>query len=146
MEAEIAELVAKFTPEMGELITACRRRMRARFPAAVELVYDNYNFLVFGFGPTMRTSEAPFSLAADRNGVRLCFVHRAPELPDPGRLLRGSGASVRNVPLPTADELDRPEIVALIDAACDLAKIGMSAAVGPAVVVRSVSAKQRPRR
>jgi hypothetical protein len=37
-------------------------KMRARLPGAVELVYDNYNALAIGFGPTERTSEAVFSI------------------------------------------------------------------------------------
>ena len=50
--AQIAGFIAKFTPEIGALIKAVRAKMRKRLPHAVEIVYDNYNFLVFGFGPT----------------------------------------------------------------------------------------------
>ena len=145
-ESDVAGFVAKFAPEMQEQITACRRGMRRRFPDAVELVYDNYNFLVFGFGPTPRPSEAVFSMAAGARGIRLFFLQRALELPDPHHLLGGSGTKVRNLPLPDARELERAEVTALMEAACALASIPMTAAQGPAVVVRSISAKQRPRR
>ena len=66
--------------------------MSVRFPNAVQLVYDIYNILMIGFGPTNRASDAIFSLAAYRGGVSLCFLHRAPELPDPKSILRGSAA------------------------------------------------------
>ena len=114
--------------------------MRARFPDAVEMVYDNYNFFVIGYGPTRRPSDAIFSLAADRNGIRLCFLQRGPELPDPCGLLRGSGKVVRTLPLAAADDLDRPEVQALVVAALDLAAVPMSASDGPELIIKSVSA------
>jgi hypothetical protein len=145
-EAELADFVAKFAPEMQERIRACRAKLQARFPNAIELVYDNYNFLVIGFGPSERASEAIFSLAAHRRGINLCFLQRGPELPDPTRLLRGSGRVVRNVMLGSADDLDLPEVRSLVDAALLLAKVPMAASAGARLVIKSVSAKQRPRR
>ncbi len=37
--------------------------MRSYLPGATELVYDNYNALAIGFGPSERASEAIFSIA-----------------------------------------------------------------------------------
>jgi hypothetical protein len=145
-EAELAGFVAEFAPDMQERIRACRAKLQSRFPSAVQLVYDNYNFLVIGFGPSERASEAIFSLAAHRRGINLCFLQRGPELPDPQRVLRGSGTVVRNVALGSADDLDRPEVRSLIDAAVPLAKAPMAASGGGRLVIKSVSAKQRPRR
>jgi hypothetical protein len=144
-ESELAGFLAKFTPEMQERIRACRAKLQARFPDAVELVYDNYNFLVIGLGPTRRPSDAVFSLAAHRRGVNLCFLQRGPELPDPNSILRGSGKVVRSVVLDSADDLDQPEVSALIDAALGLAATPMDVAEGPELIIQSVSAKQRPR-
>ena len=145
-ESELAAFVAKFTDQMQDQIRGCRAKLRERFPEAIEMIYDNYNFLVLGFGPTERPSEAIFSLAAHSRGVLLCFLQRAPELPDPTSILRGSGKVVRNVILNQPEDLDRPDISALIDAALDLAGLPMSASTGTAVLIKSISAKQRPRR
>ena len=144
-ESELGEFIDKFAPDMQDRIRACRSRLHQLFPHAVQLVYDNYNFLVIGFGPTRRPSEAIFSLAAQRSGLSLCFLQRGADLPDPSRLLRGSGKVVRNVPLGTVDDLDRPEVRALIEAALGLAVIPMDSSVEGALVIASVSAKQRPR-
>jgi hypothetical protein len=65
------------------------------FPAAVALVYDNYNFFVIGFGPTTRPSDSIFSLACHRDGISLCFLQHGPDLPDPTGMLRGSGMVVK---------------------------------------------------
>jgi hypothetical protein len=146
VEGELDAFIAKFSPEMQERIRTCRARLRARFPDAVELIYDNYNFLVLGFGPTRRATDAVLSLAAYARGVNLCFLQRGPELPDPCSILRGSGKVVRSVALDSPDDLDRPEVTALIDAALELAAIPMSASDGAEVVIKSVSARQRPRR
>jgi len=145
-EEQIAGFIDKFAPAMQVRIRETRRRLQARFPNAVQLVYDNYNFFVTGFGPTERPSDAILSLACDRHGVSLVFLQHGPELPDPSRILRGTGKAVRNVGLPEPEALDRPEIAALIDAQLALARIPMDASTARRVIVKSVSAKQRPRR
>ena len=62
-EAQIASFLAKYTPEIEAFAKAARARMRARLPGATELVYDNYNALAIGYGPSERASEAVFSIA-----------------------------------------------------------------------------------
>lgn len=145
-EAQLAGFIAKFSPPMQDQIRACRARLRARFPDAFELVYDNYNFLVIGYGPTRHASDAIVSLAAHPRGVNLCFLQRGPELPDPCAILRGSGKVARNVALTSASDLDRPEVEALIAAALELAKTPMQTSTGPELIIKSVSVKQRLRR
>ena len=144
-EAQLAGFIGKFTPAMQEQIRACRTALRERLPAAVEMVYDNYNFLVIGFGPTEKPSEAWFSLTADRNGTALVMLQRGPELPDPHGLLRGAGKKVRSIAMPGPETLARPEVEALVQAELDLAFIPLAAATGPTLIIKSVSAKQRPR-
>src|SRR3954454_21493473 len=131
---------------MAGVIRGCRARMEALFPDAVQMVYDNYNFLVIGFGQTTRPSDALMSLAAHRRGVNLCFLQRGPELPDPEHLLRGSGTVVRTVALQAPEDLARPAVWALIDAASGLATVPLTASDGAQLIIKSVSAKQRPRR
>jgi len=144
-EKQLAGFIAKFTPEVGALIRSTRKKMRERLPRATELVYDNYNFFVIGFGPNERPSDAIFSIAAHARGVNLCFLQGA-GLPDPKGLLRGSGRVVRNIRLESATTLDRPEVRALIQVALDRAKTPMNAKGAHRLIIRSVSEKQRPRR
>ena len=79
---QIRKFIARFDPAIAKVIRACRSALRKRFPTAVEIVYDNYNFLVFGFSPTERPSDSIISLACASNGVGLCFIYGA-TLPDP---------------------------------------------------------------
>ena len=97
-ERQLAAFIQKFSPADQRLIRAVRRVLRRRFPTANELAYDNYNFFVIGYSPTERPSDAIISIAARANGVGLCFIHGA-KLPDPRKLLLGSGNQTRFIRL-----------------------------------------------
>jgi len=144
-EKQLAGFIAKFEPEHQSLIRAVRRTLRKRFPDAFELVYDNYNFFVIGYGPTERPSDCIVSMAASSNGVGLCFIHGA-KLADPKKVLLGSGKQTRFLRLPAVDVLARPEVEALISAAVARGKQPAKDSPRGHLVIRSVSAKQRPRR
>ena len=141
---QIAAFIAKFDPKMAKLITSLRTAVRKRFPTAIELIYDNYNFLVFGFCTTDRASDCLVSLAAQAKGVSLCF-YWGKTLPDPHKILLGSGNQVRWIRLEGPATLARPEVEALLKAAVAQAKHPLPAEKGY-TIVKSVSAKQRPRR
>ena len=144
-ERQLKSFVAKFDPAHQTLIRAVRRTLRRRFPTAYELAYDNYNFFVIGYGPTERPSDCIVSMAAGANGVGLCFI-RGAGLPDPKKILLGSGNQTRFIRIPSADILGRPEVEALIDAAVAQAKTPFRTAGKCKLIIRSVSEKQRPRR
>lgn len=144
-EKQLAGFIDKFAPDMAKLIRAARAKMRKRLPHAIELVYDNYNFFVIGYGPSEKASEAIFSLAAQAKGLNLCFLQGA-KLPDPKRLLKGSGNVVRNLRVESADVLDDPDVFALMDTALARAKTPMPSEGRHQLIIKSVSAKQRPRR
>lgn len=144
-EKRLDEFIAKFTPEMASLIRLARAKMRALIPQALELVYDNYNFFVIGYGPNEKAGDAIFSLAAQAKGLSLCFLQGA-KLPDPHKLLRGSGHVVRNIRLESAATLDDTKVLQLVDVALKYAKQPISEAARHQLIIKSVSAKQRPRR
>src|SRR6185295_13641638 len=110
-ESRLTSFVAKFDPRARTLIRAIRTALRKRLPSAHELVYDNYNFFVIGYSPTERPSDAIVSMAARANGVGLCFVHGA-SLPDPKKVLLGSGSQTRFIHLDSPQVLERPEVKA----------------------------------
>jgi hypothetical protein len=114
-------------------------------PTANELVYDNYNALVVGYCSSERPSDAIVSLPITPRGVSLCFIHGA-KLPDPRGILQGSGNQTRFLRLGSAKDLARPEIEALLAAAIARAKTPLPTTGRGRLIIRSVSAKQRPRR
>jgi hypothetical protein len=144
-EAQLAGFVEKFEPAHQRLIRAVRKALRRRLPTAYELAYDNYNFFVIGYSPTERPSDAIVSIAAGANGVGLCFIHGA-TLRDPTGALQGSGNQTRFLRLESPGVLARPDVEALLHAAIGQSKTPLRASGRRQLIIRSVSAKQRPRR
>jgi hypothetical protein len=144
VEVQLNGFIDKFAPEVARQIRSVRKALRKRLPGAVEMVYDNYNFFVIGYGPNERASEAVLSIAAQAKGVSICFIQGA-KLKDPATILSGSGNQTRNLRLDDAKFLLRAEVEELIAAAIALGKTPMPEAQGY-TVIKSVSEKQRPRR
>ncbi len=144
-ERQLKHFVDKFEPRHQKLIRAVRKALRARFPTAFELAYDNYNFFVIGYSPTERPSDAIVSIAAAANGIGLCFI-RGASLSDPKKILLGSGKQTRFIRLESADVLARPEIEALLAAAIAQSKTPFPTKGRGTLIIRSVSVKQRARR
>jgi hypothetical protein len=144
-ERQIDGFLGKYTPEIEERLRACRAKLRALCPRGYELVYDNYNALVFGISPSERSSDAFVSLAGYPKWVTLFFLDGA-SLSDPGHLLEGTGSRVRSVRLGDAADLDRAAVQALIREAASAHREAFMQAPPLRTVVKSVSAKQRPRR
>jgi hypothetical protein len=144
-KAQLASFLAKFTPEIEALAKEILAKMRKRYPTALELVYDNYNALAIGFGPTERSSEAIFSIALFPKWVSLFFLQGA-ALPDPEKKLQGSGNVVRHIRLPSVATLDEPPVQVLMREAVTSAAISFDPHGKHRLIIKSISAKQRPRR
>jgi hypothetical protein len=144
-EKQVKSFIAKFEAKHQSLIRSVRKALRKRFPAANELVYDNYNFFVIGYAATERPSDAFLSIAAAANGVGLCFI-RGASLPDPKRILSGSGKQTRFLRLPSVSVLERPEVKTLLKLAAASGKAPLASGAKGKLIIRSISKKQRPRR
>jgi hypothetical protein len=137
--------IAKYSPAVASVARAALRKMTKRFPSAVQLVYDNYNALAIGFGPTDRTSDAIFSIAVWPRWVSLFFLNGA-QLADPDGLLNGNGSRVRHIVLQHVALLDDARVRALMTQALDQAGTQLAGTECARIIIKSVSAKQRPRR
>jgi hypothetical protein len=144
-QAQLDGFIDKYSPEMAALTRALFGRMKARLPGATILVYDNYNALAIGFAAGERVKDIVMSLAVYPRWVSLFFMN-GPLLDDPHGLLKGSGTMVRHVPAITEASFDDPRIDALIEEALDKAQRPIDPAGAPVLIIKSVSAKQRPRR
>ena len=144
-EAQLDGFIDKFTPEVAALNRVLLAKAKARIPGAQILVYDNYNALAIGFARSEKAGEAILSLAVMAKWVTLCFLW-GKSLPDPDRLLKGEGSRVRNVRLHEAEAFDDPDIQALIAAALEQTDWPIDPQAEQRLIIKSVSAKQRPRR
>ena len=144
---QLAAFIARFSPAVAKDARAALARMARLLPAgSVRMVYDNWNGLVVGFGPTDRASDAVVSILIVADHVTLCFIDDAPSLPDPEKLLKGSGNVVRHIRLGSAADLDRAPIKALINAAVARSQPSFPRRAPSKLVIKSISPKQRPRR
>jgi hypothetical protein len=145
VELELSSFIDKFEPAVAELIRDCRKKLRGLLPTAVELVYDNYNFFVIGYSSTQRPSDCIVSIAAAANDVCLSF-YRGADVPDPDALLLGEGKQNRFIRIPSTDALVGPKVINLIHSAAAIGRSALAPSGAGQTVIRSVSAKQRPRR
>ena len=107
-EAQLDGFLDAFTPEIAAFARVALAKMRKRLPHAIEMVYDNYNALACGFGPTERASEAIFSIAMFPKYIQFflsaggcsCLILKG--------LLQGEGTCVRHIRLEDEKTLDRP--------------------------------------
>src|ERR1700722_8241654 len=143
-EQQLTGFINKFEPKNAALIRSVRTALRKRLPTANELVYDNYNFFVIGYCSTERPSDCIVSIAASANGIGLSFYYGA-KLPDPHKLLLGSGSQNRFIRIESAATLARPEVEELIAAAVAQAERPLPASGRGKLVIRSISKKQKPR-
>ena len=144
---QLAGFIAKFSPAIAKDARAALARLRALMPgSAVRFVYDNWNGLVIGFGPNERASDAIVSILVTPDHLTLCFINDGPSLPDPGRLLQGSGNVVRHLRLASPRDLDRAPIRALVRAAIAQSDVPFARGIRSPLVIKSISPKQRPRR
>jgi len=142
--AQLAAFIAKFDVADQRRIRAVRRALRRRLPTANEMGYDNYNFFVIGYSGNERPSDAILSIAAQAGRISLCLL-RGVDLPDPHGILRGEGSQTRSIRLDSAATLCEPAVEAIVAAALSTAKVPLPATGRGRLIIRSVSAKQRPR-
>lgn len=91
---QLAEFLEKYEPGVAKLARGALAALRRRLPGAFELVYDNYNALAIAFSPSDTSSAAIFSIAVYPRWVSLFFAQGA-RLPDPKKILKGSGPNAR---------------------------------------------------
>ena len=144
--AQLRAFLAKYSPEIAARAQAILKKMRTRYPSALELVYDNYNALAIGFwSDASAPSEAIFSIAIYPQLGQFIFPARQ-RIARPKKILQGNGNQVRHIRLPSPETLDDPAVVALMETAAARAKVPFDPAGKHRLIIRSISAKQRPRR
>ena len=135
MEAQLRSLIKKLDPKNQRLIRSVRSAVRKRLPTANELVYDYGTSLVIAYSPSDRGIEGIVSIAARTDGVRL-YLMNGPRLPDPKKLLMGTGKQVRFIPVEAARRLKHPDVEALIAAAIGRASVQLPAKGSGRLVIK----------
>ncbi len=140
--AELRGLVAKLAPTHADLVAAVRRWLRKRLPTAHEVVYEYADCVVVSYTPSGRGYEGVLAIRAGAEGVRLC-VGVSGGLPDPEKLLHGSGKQMRWLDVESASTLRRPAVAALADGAIAGSRVPFAASGRGPIVLAAATAKKR---
>ena len=143
-EAQLRAYIDRIDPKKQKLIRSLRAAVRKRFPTANELAYDYRHSLVISYSPTDRGIDAVVAISARATGVSLYF-NQGPQLPDPKRLLLGSGKQTRFIQVEAASQLAHPDVEALIAATIDQARVPLPSKGKGSLIIKSDGAKKPPR-
>jgi hypothetical protein len=147
-EAQLRSFIDRLDPKNQKLSRSVRAALRKQFPTANELAYDYTSFFVIAYSPTEQGIDAVVSLAGRASGVDLYF-NNGPQLPDPKKLLLGSGKQTRYIRVESARQLAHPDVKAFIAAATDLAKVPLPSKVKGSLIIKTnkmLAAKKQSRR
>src|SRR6476660_10631459 len=144
-EAHLRSYIDRLDPKNQKLIRSVRAAVRKRFPTANELAYDYSYALVIGYSPADRGIDSIVAIRACATGVSL-FFSQGPQLPDPKRLLRGSGKQTRFIQVEAASQLAHPDVEALIVATIDQARVPLPSEGKGSLIIKSDGTKKPPRR
>ena len=124
--------------ELGDIAHQWWEQMRKSGDEVRELFHDGF--------PTACLGDAPFAyVGVFTSHVNVGFFHGA-SLPDPHGILLGSGNQNRFVRLASAATLEIPAVKALLRAANAQAETPLPSKGRGYTLIKSISAKQRPRR
>jgi Bacteriocin-protection, YdeI or OmpD-Associated/Domain of unknown function (DU1801) len=144
---DLQKFLEPYPPASREITLAIRDWVWDLYPRCNELIYDNYNFLAFGWAPNDRMGDIFCNVAVGTRGVIFGF-NWGVKLNDPKGLLRGGGNQFRSTRVPDLDEFPREDVENLIHQAYQNAIAGLggrSAEPTGKTIVKSISAvKRRP--
>lgn len=144
-EAELDTLIAKFTPAHLRFISALRKGLRKRLPTAHEVVYEYRDCFVISYSPNEHGYNGVLAIRAGEDGIRLYFSSEK-KLPDPEKLLQGTGSKARYIELESASTLARPAVAALMDEAIAHNAVPFAGTGRGSIIIRSKAAKTGARR
>jgi hypothetical protein len=106
------EIVSSVSPHARQLAEAARDLIREVYPAIVEVPWPKQRVIGYGVGPK-KMSEHFCYISVSRDHINLGFMYGA-ELPDPEKLLEGSGKLLRHVRITELDQLSKPAVRQLL--------------------------------
>lgn len=108
-------ILSEFSPTVQDLALQTRALIRDVLPAVVEVPWPKQRVIGYGVGPR-KMSEHFCYIAVHADHVNLGFNYGA-ELPDPEKLLGGPGKLMRHTRIAAPEDLARPALRALLEAA-----------------------------
>jgi hypothetical protein len=109
------DILAAAKPELRPVCKALRSLIGSSDSGFVEVVWPRQKIASFGVGPKKMTEHYAY-IAVQSSHVNLGFYHGT-SLPDPTRILEGTGKELRHLKLRQVSDVKSPSVVALLRAA-----------------------------
>jgi hypothetical protein len=117
-DRRLLSYLAPYDPHVADLTLALRDMVLEEAPEAIESISKGYAVAI-GFSFTGKPLKDGFChIVTYTSHVNLGF-NRGASLPDPHRILAGSGKSIRHVTIRNQSELDRPFLRRYLQAAIE---------------------------
>lgn len=142
---DLIKFLEAFPTESREIALALREWVWKLYPKCNELIYDNYNFLAFGWAPTDRMSDIFCSIAVGTRGVIFGFMWGV-KLDDPKGLLAGGGNQFRSLRVPDLKSFPKADVKNLLKQAFGLSVErlnGKPQTPNGVTITKSISEKKR---
>lgn len=119
-DGKLLSYLTAYDPHISRLALALRRFVLEEAPGAVESIAKGYAVAI-GFSFTGKPLKDGFChIAVGGRYVNLGF-NKGTLLPDPHRVLAGTGKLIRHVSIRTEEEMERPAVRRLLQAAIEMA-------------------------
>jgi hypothetical protein len=115
MSHEFEEMLTTVSPEVAALARQARALIQDVMPTVVEVVWGTQRISGYGVGPK-KMSEQFCYIAPFKKRINLGFYYGA-DLPDPQKLLEGTGQTLRHVKISRPEQLANPALRDLVEAA-----------------------------
>jgi hypothetical protein len=112
MSSGFDEIVSGVSPHAHQLAEGARALIRDVYPAVVEVPWPKQRVIGYGVGPK-KMSEHFCYISVSQKHINLGFMYGA-ELPDPEKLLEGSGKLLRHVRITALEQLSNPALRQLL--------------------------------
>ena len=106
---ELLEFLKPYDPKIRKLALALRGLVIEEMVPCCENIYDAYNAVAIGYGPTDRLKDGVFHIAVYAKHVNLGF-NRGASLADPKGVLKGTGKAIRHITISSLADVARPEV------------------------------------
>ena len=114
LSPDLKQLFGNYPDGVQELMTGARQLLFAELPGVKE--FPDVKSRVIGYGTGVSYKETIATLILSKTGVKIGIVGGA-SLPDPARLLEGSGKVHRYVAIQKPADLKRPALRSLLKTA-----------------------------
>jgi len=109
LSKQARDFLRPYDPAVRKLALALRDLVLRELGTCHENVYDAYNAVAISYGTSPHLRDGICHIAVYTNYANLGFHHGA-ALDDPGKLLRGTGRSIRHLRVASPDDIARPEL------------------------------------